>query len=488
MAQQVLMPKQGNTVEACLLVQWKVAVGDTVEVGQIICEAETDKATVDVESTAAGTVLALLADIDVEVPVMEPIMIVGEAGENIDGLTGGAAASPEPASAPATAEASAPQAENSASTPVADAIPATSPAAQPGAPAPVVSEGTGFASPRARGAALERGVLLAQAQGTGPNGRILERDILAVAPSQPLTPAAQAKFAQGGWVAPATGTGLGGRITEDDLIPAGAAGSLTGATGVAAENSADAALAQTSATVANLEYPGVVNSTPVKGIRKITASRMMQSLDTTAQFTMHIAADAREVLKLRERFKALGEMDPRSVISIGDMISFAVIKTLKSYPELNAHYLGDRIDSFEDVHLGMAMDTPKGLLVPVTPFSSRMTLTQFAQVQKDLVSRARSGKVAPEELSGSTFTISNVGAMGIEYFTPVLNVPEVAILGVGGIILKPVQNKKTGEVEFIPHVHLSLTLDHQAADGAPAARFLRDLQKAIAEFSLVLAF
>ena len=220
---------------------------------------------------------------------------------------------------------------------------------------------------------------------------------------------------------------------------------------------------------------------PVRGIRKVIARRMVESLQTTSQLSLHGWADARALKALRAAFK---EDEETSGITIGDLVNFAGVRTLLEFPAFNAHYLGETIRRFEHVHLGVATDTEKGLMVPVLFGSDLMSLKELSARTKVLATRARDGVAQPDELAGSTFTVSNVGSFGIEAFTPVLNIPEVAILGVGTIVLKPVSTKNG--VEFIDHIGLSLTMDHQAVDGADAARFMRALIDRIAMLDRLL--
>ncbi|HZJ88086.1 MAG TPA: dihydrolipoamide acetyltransferase family protein [Sphaerochaeta sp.] len=438
MAEQVLMPKQGNTVESCIIVEWKVGVGDSVEVGSILCSAETDKSIIDVESTASGVILALLYEEGDDVPVMLPIAVVGEAGESFELPEGAPAAAAAP-------EKALPQ----------QAAPKQEPAAAAPAVSATAAQGS---SPRARATAQAQGVALAEISATGPKGRIIERDVTA-AVGEPLSPVAREAALSGGLTAPAAGSGIGGRVLAADLVP-----------------STRFSEAPTEA------YRDIA----VRGIRKITAERMLESVQTTCQFTMTAYADARALKRLRSEFKGARAELGLGGITIGDLILYAAAKTLTEYPSHNAHFLGDTIREFASVDLGIATDTDRGLLVPVLRGAQRMSLRQLSEGSKELITKAREGKATVEELTGSTFTVSNVGAFGIEGFSPVLNIPEVAILGVGTIVLRPVA-AADGAVEFIDQISLSLTVDHQAVDGAEAARFLRTLSDNIARIDLLLA-
>jgi len=197
---------------------------------------------------------------------------------------------------------------------------------------------------------------------------------------------------------------------------------------------------------------------------------MIQSLSTTAQLTLHASFELSRAQAYRKERLDAGQ----SKVSLNDVIAHAIVKSLGEHPELNAHFLGDRIASFEKVHLGVAVDTPKGLLVPVIRDASEMSIEKFSAEVKNLAGACREGTISPDNLSGGSFTLTNLGMLGVETFTPVLNAPEVAILGVGGIVVKP-KRTESGEIEYVDTLPLSLTIDHQAVDGAPAARFLQSL-------------
>jgi pyruvate dehydrogenase E2 component (dihydrolipoamide acetyltransferase) len=229
---------------------------------------------------------------------------------------------------------------------------------------------------------------------------------------------------------------------------------------------------------------GGVTDIPLKGVRKIIAERMLASLQTTAQLTMHAFADARSLVDLRRKFKESPEELGLSGITINDMVLYAVSRALLSHRDLNAHFTGDTIRQFDDVHLGFAVDTPKGLMVPVVKAAHTLGLREISAEAARLIAGCREGGVKPDELSGGTFTITNLGAAGVETFTPVLNPPQVGILGVGTVALKPVQG--ASGVEFLPHLGLSLTINHQVVDGAPGARFLQTVAGHIARFEFLL--
>jgi pyruvate dehydrogenase E2 component (dihydrolipoamide acetyltransferase) len=272
---------------------------------------------------------------------------------------------------------------------------------------------------------------------------VIERDVEAVIAGRPrLSASAAAAAREGGLEPPNRGKGLAGMALAGDMLEPGA---IEGA-----------------------------EVEPVKGIRKLIAERMMQSLASTAQFTLNSTFDATAIQNYRKKKREEMGDSGGPKITLNDLIAHALIQTLKRHPALNAHFLGDRIARFEEVHLGVAVDTPRGLMVPVLRSVCSKSLEELSGGIKELVNSCIEGNVLPDQLSGGTFTLTNLGMLGIDHFTPVINPPEAAILGVGGISLRPVRGK---DGEFTPAecITLSLTIDHQAVDGAPAARFLKDL-------------
>ena len=438
MATIVVMPQLGNSVESCIIVEWMIAEGDTVAVDQTLASIETDKSTMEVPSTAEGTVLKLLWEEGDEVPVKDPLIIVGEPGEDISGLVPGGDAAPAEADAPAEQAAAAPEAA---------------------APAFATERATGAVSPRARALAASNGVdASAIAEGSGPHGRVIERDVAAAIAAGPvLTSAARAAG-----VSAAEGTGIGGRVSVADA-------------GRTAEAAPAAAVA---APAAAADFPGASTSAPLKGVRKVVAKRMMESLTSTAQLTLNTTANAAGILAMRKKVKNADEALGLNKITLNDLVCFAVSRTLLKYPVFNAHLEDGVLTEFEQVHLGFACDTPRGLLVPVIRSAQALGLKAFSDEAKRLAGGAIDGTMAPDFLSGGTFTVSNIGSFGIETFTPVINLPQTAILGVGAITPRPAV-AADGTIGVEQRLNLSLTIDHQVIDGADGARFLRDLVAAI---------
>ena len=465
MAHILIMPRQGNTVESCIIVEWKVKEGDTVGADTTICEVETDKAVFEVPAGEPGVVLKLLQTAGDDVPVLEPIAVIGQAGEDW-------AAALEKAGG-GTAETAASAWEASAAAPPPQG-PRASAGGAPGERLPV--------SPRARNLADKEGVSPAGISGSGPGGRIIERDIAAAAARAALRE--QAGAAAGSF--PPEGSGLDGRITAGDLARAG-----SGAAKPAAGGEIPAGESPTGAENALPRLPelgeGNITETPVKGIRKRIADRMFRSLAESAQFTLNASAPALRLQKLRARMKETEESLGISKITVNDLILFAVSRTLPRFPFMNAHKIGDTLKTFERVHLGVAVDTPVGLMVPVIRNANLLSLRQISAEAKRLAAACQNRGISPDELSSSTFTVTNLGSLGISGFTPVLNAPEVGILGLCGIELKPAARGKGGKIRFLPHINFSLTINHQVVDGAPAARFLKALGDTVADIDLWLA-
>ena len=439
MATIVVMPQLGNSVESCIIVEWMIAEGDTVAVDQTLASIETDKSTMEVPSTAEGTVLKLLWEEGDEVPVKDPLIIVGEPGEDISGLVPGGDAAP-----------------------VEDAPDKATAAPEQAAPAFATERATGAVSPRARALAASAGLDTATiTEGSGPHGRVIERDVAAAIAAGPvLTSAARAAGVEA-----TEGTGIGGRVSVADA----------GRVAQAAEASAPAAAL---AAPAGAEYPGASTSAPLKGVRKVVAKRMMESLTSTAQLTLNTTANAAGILAMRKKVKNADGSLGLNKITLNDLVCFAVSRTLPKYPVFNAHLEDGVLTQFEQVHLGFACDTPRGLLVPVIRSAQALGLKAFSDEAKRLASSAIDGTIAPDFLSGGTFTVSNIGSFGIETFTPVINLPQTAILGVGAITPRPVV-AADGSIGVEQRLNLSLTIDHQVIDGADGARFLRDLVAAI---------
>ncbi len=411
MATPVMMPNVGITVETCVLTKWMKNKGETVEEGEVLFTYETDKSTLEQEAPVSGTVLEIFFGEDADVPVMTNVCVIGAPGEDVEEFRPGTADKKEEEAAPAKQETPAPAAQQSAP-----------------APAPVMQTGFIKASPRAKALAEKRGVNLRFVSGTGPDGRIIERDVFAAAQGSGLS------CRESGGAAPA------------------------------------------------VEYVDEKMSV----IRRTIAKQMSASLQTAAQLTHTLSFDATDILAFRKGIKS-GEIQGYGNITLNDMILYVVSRTLAK-PEhraLNAHLLeNDIMRYFSGVHMGVAVDTDRGLMVPTLFDCDKKPLNKISEEAKALAAKCRNGSALPDDLKGGTFTVSNLGAYGIEHFTPVINVPQTAILGVNTITtqIKAVN----GGIQTYQAMGLSLTYDHRAVDGGPASRFLSELKATLENFTAFL--
>ena len=430
------MPKQGQSVESCIVTEFKKKPGDKVEVGDILFTYETDKASFEEDAKVAGTVLACFFQDNDEIPCLTNVMVIGEPGESFAEFAPGG-------EAPAAQESA--QAE-----PAQAAAPAAAPAAAE-VPAGTVTAGAPV-SPRARKLASEKGIDTAQVAGTGPGGRIIERDVQAAA-ATPRTGLAKAMTADGSFHAPERGTGLAGMVRGSDLK-------------VWQPMHTDIAGEGEEFTVEKMS-----------NMRKLIAKSMYNSLQNTAQLTHMLGADARRIQALRKKAKkALEEGTIDANVTINDLVCFAVIKALKKFPKINSHCLGDSMRYFKPVNLGCAVDTERGLMVPAIRHADELSIIGLSKQLKKAADDCKKGSINPDLLSAeaASFTVSNLGGFGVEWFTPVINVPQSAILGVGTIVARP-KDLGGGVYGFVPYLGLSLTYDHRALDGGEATRFLKQV-------------
>lgn len=424
MATVVIMPRQGQSVESCVITAWNKKLGDSVAEGDVLFSYETDKSAFDELATVSGTVLAVYAEEGDDVICLEPVCVIGQPGEDISSLA--PASDKTEGVAEATEEKAAPAEEVKP----AEALPT----------AAVRSEGRMKISPRARHLAERTDADLSLAVATGPDGRIIERDVNKL-------------------------------LDEGKILSAHKAPAVS----VKAE--------ETTAPKAEAAYEDV----KISGIRKTIAGNMVNSLTNLAQLTLNTSFDATELLAYRKSVKANAEKLGLSDINLNDMVMYAVARTLLAHKTLNAHYLDKEgvIRQFTSVNLGIACDTDRGLLVPTVFGADTMSLSAFTLEAKKAVKAAKEGTISPDALKGASFTVTNLGSMGIESFTPVINPPQTGILGVCATTRRI--KEVDGEEITYPAMGLSLTFDHRALDGAPAARFLKDLCKNLENFTLLLS-
>jgi pyruvate dehydrogenase E2 component (dihydrolipoyllysine-residue acetyltransferase) len=460
MAEEFFIPKLGQTVEEVTLVKWLVADGDKVAHGQEICEVETDKAIFPVEANAKGYFhMGPFKEGDV-LPVLTVVGIIGKETDQFQGA----------GVMPAGEQGLAIDKQESARG-------AQSPTA-PTTPQPAASADA-FASPRARKLAAEKGVDLSQVTPTGYGGiRAVERDVAAYLASAPVaaepkvTPVAQkAAAAAGVDLRAVTGTGPGGKILKEDVLR------------VAEDIEKPAGVR----VLPPGPGPEVIERIPLKGVRGIIADRLGTSVHTTARVTLFMDVDATELVAARERLKTKVAEEWGFAPAYNDLMVKIVATALVKYPYMNAR-LSESADSIElvrSINIGQAVDTDRGLLVPVIRNADQKNLRQLGMEFREQAERARKGRSLLEELSGGTFTITNLGMYEVDAFTPVINLPEVAILGVGQIAPRVVPYR--GEIAVRSMLTLSLVFDHRLVDGAPAARFQQYLKQLIEEPYLLIA-
>jgi len=441
MATKVFMEALSPTMEEGRLVKWLKNEGDAVKSGDPIAEVETDKAIMELVARGDGILRKrLIAEGDSR-PVGQLVGVIATADENIDALVAGAGSAPAP-SAPAAevkpAEQPAAKAQEAAAAapaPQAAAQAQGQPPAPPQASAPPATHGAGStgnggpvrSSPLARRLASERGIDISQMQGSGPAGRIIKRDIESAAAAAAAQPAAA-------------------RTTQR----APSAGDFE-----------DIALTQ---------------------IRKTIAKRLAESIGPIPTFYLTAEFDLTRVTEMRA---AMAQMGDEFKVSVNDILMKAVATALSQHPEVNAHWLGDKIRQHHRVHLGMAVATPDGLIVPVIFDADQKRMSEISHEAKELAKRARERKLKPEEYTGSTFSISNLGMFGIDQFTAIINPPEVGILAIGSATDAVVAG--TDGFEVRKHVRVTMSCDHRAVDGAVGAAFLQTLRRLI-ENPLMLVF
>ena len=442
MANDVVMPRLGWTMEVGRVVEWLKRDGDEVAAGEPIFSVESDKAVTEVEALDGG-VLRIPPDsppAGAEVPVGARLAYIVAPGEPAPFEMADSA--PEPAAAP----------------------PALTSSAAAGAASSEARnrQGQPAISPRARRTARELGVDWTVLVGTGSTGRIVERDVrLAASAASPVAPRPRAaplvrRMAEENGVdlGQLAATAPSGRITRADVRSA----------------------AQAGATAASTPGDGV----PMGAIRRITAERMTASVRAVAPVTLTTEADATELARLRGHFKA--ELTPlnEAVPSFSDLLTKLAALALIEHPTLNASLVDDRIVEHAAVHVGIAVDTERGLLVPVVRDAHRRSVHEIAAETARLIAAGRTGTIAADDLRGGTFTVTNLGMYEIDAFTPIVNLPECAVLGLGRVVARPVVlDEETEEVAVRKMLALSLTFDHRLVDGAPGARFLQRVKQMV---------
>ncbi len=443
MATIVIMPKQGQSVESCILTEIPGGKGARVSRGELLFAYETDKASFEEYAPVDGTILAFYYESGDEVPVLKEVCVIGEPGETVGNSAEKVAETMEAVVA---------------AIPVTEAKKADLSGLVPQMPDGGAQQ---FVSPRARLLAEREGVEIAALRGSGPNGRVIEQDVTAYLASKPkITPLARRRAGEEQLCSDCTGSGLAGAITAKDLKQPS----------LVASDASD-----------EFEIKKLSN------IRKLIAKAMLHSLQNSAQLTHHLSADARQIQLLRKIVKKAVDGGYPTNITLNDLICFAVVKALKKYPQVNTHFGDDSMKYFKKIHLGIAVDTDRGLMVPVIRNADDLSIQGLSNQMKEVAAACKKGSINPELLASeaATFTVSNLGNYGVEMFTPVINLPQTAILGVNTIVPRP-KELGDGVYGFVPHLGLSLTYNHQALDGGEATRFLKQIAVEIENLSIEL--
>lgn len=442
MANFINMPRLGLTMTEGVITKWVKGVGEHVEKGDIIAEIESDKSVVPFESPETGTILKLLAEETDTLDIYEPIAIIGEPGENIDGMEAGKAAADE-------ASEEAPQEVEAAPAAVAANVP------------PVRQEGRVFASPAAKRVAKENGIDIAAVPVPAGKPRVTKKDVLEYIQNNHVkaTPLAKKLAAENGIDLNSVEKAAGERIYSTDLKLSAAA---------AEEKSAQVS----AACMAEDEADTII---PVKGMRKVIATRMKESLDIAAHLTTVIDVDMTKIIELRK--SVMDKITERYgvKISYNDIILKCVAAAISEYPRVNCEFTAKEIIVKKKINLGMAVANGEGLVVPVIKNADRLSLGQLAAESKRLTNKVKDTGLSPDDMSGGTFTVSNMGMYGITSFTSIINQPESAILSVGGLQKRAVVIDD--EIVIRPMMTLTVSYDHRAMDGSMSAIFLKILKE-----------
>ena len=454
MAVEVIMPKAGSEMEEGEIVQWFKNEGDHVEEGEVLLEIVTDKVNMEVEAEATGTLLKILAQAGDVVPVVQTIAWIGEPGEKIPG----ASESGEVAPAETIIE------KKVDYTPVKEVE--------------KVDYSGLRATPAARAYARKKGINLSKVKGSGPKGRIHKDDVLdyKLNSKVKISPLAEriAKI-EGINTESIVGTGPNGKIMKADIMAV-----LHGAPKVEAAPKAEVAPKAPKAPKApNENQWGVVETVPMSPMRKVISKRMSESYFSAPTFVVNVEVDMTELLALRKKVVDAIIEETGKKATVTDFISLAVIKSLMKHPYVNASLSSDEKEMYlhHYVNLSIAVGMDSGLVVPVIKGADKMSLKELVVASKEITTKALNGKLKPDEMADSTFTISNLGMYGVKSFVPIINQPNTAILGVSATVPKPVVFN--GEVTVRPIMTLTLTADHRVVDGLEGAKFMKTLKEAI---------
>ena len=439
---KVEMPKMGDTMEEGKILRWIKKEGDPVKKGEMLAEVETDKVNIEIEAFASGTLRKILVSEGNSAPIGAAIALIGAADEPLSENPGGNGAT----KTPATRE----PGEHSPGN--AQSVPAQVPSSTVAAPIPGKG-GRIFISPIARRIAQEHRLDYATLQGTGPNGRIIKMDVeAALSRLQPVVTA----------MPEAVGV-PGAQPVPPQALP----------------------VSSTEPIMASIDT-GEVVEIPLTAMRRTIARRLSQSMQTAPHFYVTSVIDTDKLAALRQQINEYAATDPSPVkVSFNDLIIKAVARSLTRVPQVNVSFAEDRILQKKQVHIGVAVALEQGLIVPVLRNADQRGILDIARETRRLSEAAREGKLRPEDFSGGTFTVSNLGMFDVDSFTAVINPPESAILAVGSIMPTPVV--VDGQVIVRNRMKVTLSADHRAIDGAMAARFLQEVKRLLEEpFGLIL--
>lgn len=464
MANVIIMPKLGFNMNEGKLVEWYKNEGETIAKGEPLFSVETDKTNMDIEATGDGVVKALLIEAGDAVPVTLPIAVIGEADEDVSSVV-----------ADAKAQLAGGGVETSESK-AAQEAPSAAFAEEKEKPAALHIEAGGRLkiTPRARRVAAENDLSLEGIDivGTGWNGGICEQDILDYLASNKvkITPVAKAMAdAEGLDISVILGTGVRGKIMKSDVEKALAA--------KASAASEAAIVSEETSTAAKFTEDGkeILEEVPYAGVRKVIGDRLAESKFTAPHLYFTQKVNVEKLLDIRKQVNAAQEKKT----SVTDYIAKATIMALKKYPDMNSSLVGETIVKYKSINLGIAVASPTGLIVPNVKDSQDMSVVEISKAATPLFDKARAGKLAINEYTGGTFTISNLGMFGIENFTAIINPPEVGILSISSTKDEPVavvNEDGTKEVAIKPMMNIQLTVDHRIIDGLMAAQFVTEIK------------
>ena len=462
MAEVIIMPKLGFNMNTGKLVEWYKKEGETIAKGEPLFSVETDKTNMDIEATDDGVVKKLLIHAGDEIPVTLPIAVVGGADEDVSAVVADAIAQLEGGgAAPAAGE----EPEENAPAEAADE-------ARPAA-APKADGGRLKITPRARRVAAENDLSLEGIDivGTGWQGGICEQDILDYLASNKIkvTPVAQAMAAAEGIdLESITGTGVNGKIMKADVEKAAAKASREAA-------AAEPAAAEPGEAKFSPDGKEILEEVPYAGVRKVIGDRLSESKFTAPHLYFTQKVNLEKLLEVRKQVN--GAQDKKT--SVTDYIARATIIALQKYPEMNSSLVGDTIVKYKSVNLGIAVASPTGLIVPNIKDSQNMSVVELSKASSPLFEKARAGKLAINEYTGGTFTISNLGMFGIENFTAIINPPEVGILSISSTKDEPVvvtAADGSKEIAIKPMMNIQVSVDHRIIDGLLAAQFVTEIK------------